>query len=166
MHLSLFLVFFLFGVLGLPEPPAPGMFPSVSTVAPEEVRWMTLPQALAKSKTHPKKIPVDVYTDWCGFCKKMDKQVYRNPAVVAMLNQEFYVVKLDAEHRQDITINGTTYRYNTDYKAHELAISLLKGELSLPSTVFLNEQQQVMERVAGYIPPKDFLRALAFIAEN
>ncbi|MFC6999890.1 thioredoxin family protein [Rufibacter roseus] len=128
------------------------------------LQWLTLEEALVKSKQHPKKILIDVYTDWCGYCKKMDKQVYQNVAVVDKLNRDFYVVKLNAESRQPITINGTTYRFKPEYKAHELAVALLQGELSYPSTVFLNEQQQVMQRVAGYIPPKDFLQGLEYIA--
>ncbi|ALJ00678.1 thioredoxin family protein [Rufibacter tibetensis] len=131
-----------------------------------DLQWLTLAQALEKSKKQPRKIMVDVYTDWCGWCKKMDKQVYQNPEVVRLLNKNFYVVKLNAEQRQAITIEGKTYRYQEKYKAHELALALLKGQMSYPSTVFLNEKQQVMERVPGFIPPKDFLRALAYLSEK
>jgi thioredoxin-related protein len=143
-------------------------FPLIKTAAApaEKLEWLTLEQALQKNKTKPKKILVDVYTNWCGWCKKMDKQVYLNPEVVKKLNQDFYVVKLNAEQRQPITIQGKTYKYLEKYRAHELALSLLQGQMSYPSTVFLNEQQQVMERVPGYIPPKDFLRALAYLAEK
>ncbi|RNI26496.1 thioredoxin family protein [Rufibacter latericius] len=140
---------------------------SPSTLVPaSELQWLTLEQALQKNKTKPRKILVDVYTDWCGWCKKMDKQVYRNPEVVKKLNQDFYVVRLNAEQRQSITVQGKTYKYLEKYKAHELALSLLNGQMSYPSTVFLNEKQQIMERVPGYIPPKDFLRALAYLSEK
>ncbi|KAA3438047.1 thioredoxin family protein [Rufibacter hautae] len=132
----------------------------------EKLEWLTLEQALVKSKTKPKKILVDVYTDWCGWCKKMDKQVYQNPEVVKKLNQDYYVVKLNAEQRQAITLQGRTYKYLEKYRAHELALSLLQGQMSYPSTVFLNEKQQVMERVPGFIPAKDFLRALAYLSEK
>ncbi|MGV3539507.1 MAG: thioredoxin family protein [Rufibacter sp.] len=137
----------------------------VAAVAPS-LHWLTLEEALAKSKKEPKKILIDVYTDWCGWCKKMDKQVYQNPEVVARLNKAFYVVKLNAETRQPITVNGTTYRYQEQYKAHELALSLLKGEMSYPSTVILNEKQQVMQRVPGFLPAKDFLRVIGFFSQK
>ncbi|WP_205504528.1 thioredoxin family protein [Rufibacter psychrotolerans] len=147
--------------------------PKTAPVAPvkehaskESLQWLTLEQALEKSRQHPRKILIDVYTDWCGWCRKMDKQVYQNPEVVRKLRQDFYVVKLNAEQRQPITIQGKTYRYQEKYRSHELALALLNGQMSYPSTVFLNERQQVMERVPGYIPPKDFLRALAYLAEK
>ncbi|WP_192821020.1 DUF255 domain-containing protein [Rufibacter sp. LB8] len=139
----------------------------VSAPQPKEtVNWLTLPEAMEKSKKQPKKIVIDVYTTWCGWCKKMDREVYQNPAVVAALNRDFYVVKLNAEQKQPITVNGTTYQYNSSYKAHELALGLLKGEMSYPSTVFLNEQQQVMQRLPGYYSAQDFLRVLAYLAEK
>ncbi|QHL86279.1 DUF255 domain-containing protein [Nibribacter ruber] len=141
--------------------------PSVKVSAPAAaVQWLTLEQALAKSKTKPKKILIDVYTDWCGWCKKMDKQVYQDPAVAAKLNKEFYVVKLNAEQRQPVTINGRTYKYLEKYKAHELALSLLNGQMSYPSTVFLNEKQQVMQRVPGFYAAKDFMQLLTHISIN
>jgi thioredoxin-related protein len=136
----------------------------VYSVEKEQVQWLTLEQALEKNKTKPRKIIVDIYTDWCGWCKKMDKQVYQNPEVVAVLNRDFYVVKLNAEQRQPIKIQGKTYTYLEKYRAHELALSLLNGQMSYPSTVFLNEKQQVMQRVPGFMPAEDFLRVLAYLA--
>ncbi|GAA4297410.1 thioredoxin family protein [Nibribacter koreensis] len=130
------------------------------------MQWLTLEQALEKSKTKPRKIVIDVYTDWCGWCKKMDKQVYQDPDVVAKLNREFYVVKLNAEQRQPITLNGRTFKYLEQYKAHELALSLLNGQMSYPSTVFMNEKQEIMQRVPGFYPAKDFMQLLTHMAAN
>ncbi|WP_460892756.1 thioredoxin family protein [Rufibacter soli] len=165
MHFLLFLsCLFLFpNSLSSTEASKPKPATESST---EKLQWLTLPQALEKAKSHPKKILIDVYTDWCGYCKRMDKQVYQHPEVVARLNKDYYVVKLNAELRDPVAINGKTYRYMPEYRAHELALSLLNGEMSYPSTVFLNEKQQVMERVPGFIPPKDFLRALAYLSEK
>ncbi|WP_082780390.1 DUF255 domain-containing protein [Rufibacter sp. DG15C] len=140
--------------------------PTKVTSPAATIQWLTLEQALAKSNAKPKKILIDVYTDWCGWCKKMDKQVYQDPAIIAKLNKDYYVVKLNAEQRQPVTINGRTYQYLEKYKAHELALSLLNGQMSYPSTVFLNEKQQVMQRVPGYYGAKDFMQLLTHIAAN
>ncbi len=163
-----FLFLIITSFLPFLHPSTPSYKPANSAMAvpAEKLQWLTLEQAIQKSETKPKKILVDVYTDWCGWCKKMDKQVYQNPEIVKKLNQDFYVVKLNAEQRQTITLQGRTYKYLEKYRAHELALALLKGQMSYPSTVFLNEKQQVMERVPGFIPAKDFLRALAYLAEK
>ena len=42
----------------------------------------------------PKKLIVDVYTDWCSWCKKMDKNTYLNQAIIKQLNEDFYFIKL------------------------------------------------------------------------
>ncbi|MBC3539808.1 thioredoxin family protein [Rufibacter sediminis] len=162
-----FLLLTSFSLL-FPAPAAPVVKAGTTdrTAPAAQLQWLTLAQALEKNRVAPRKILVDVYTDWCGWCKKMDKQVYQNPEVIKKLNQDFYVVKLNAEQRQAITIQGKTYKYVEKYRAHELALSLLQGQMSYPSTVFLNEKQQVMERVPGFIPPKDFLRALAYLSEK
>jgi thioredoxin-related protein len=165
MHFLL-LFSFLFFFSGSPAPGEVTKAKTSVASSEEKLQWLTLPQALEKTKTHPRKILIDIYTDWCGYCKRMDKQVYQHPEVVAKLNKDFYVVKLNAELRDPITVNGKTYRYVQKYRAHELALSLLNGEMSYPSTVFLNEKQQIMERVPGFIPPKDFLRSLAYLSEK
>ena len=63
----------------------------------EKVQWMSFEEAVAKNKLEPKKIFVDVYTDWCGWCKKMDAGTFNNPVVAKYLNEKYYNVKLDAE---------------------------------------------------------------------
>ncbi|MBA9078736.1 thioredoxin family protein [Rufibacter quisquiliarum] len=160
MYLLLFILTF---IPFKDQPPLPKEASGPASVAAPKakVEWLTLPEALERSKKHPKKILIDVYTDWCGWCKKMDKQVYADPAVANKLAQDYYVVKLNAEQRQPITVNGTTYQYLEKYKAHELALSLLQGQMSYPCTVVLNEKLQVMQRVPGFVPAKDFLRVLA-----
>src|SRR5580698_9458396 len=68
----------------------------------EEIHWMTsIDELQAKMAQHPKKVYVDVYTGWCGWCKKMDATTFKNPNVVKYINANFYAVKLDAE-RQDV----------------------------------------------------------------
>ncbi|MBT8210292.1 MAG: thioredoxin domain-containing protein, partial [Eudoraea sp.] len=65
----------------------------------QEVQWLTWEEAtnLATTEENPKKIFVDVYTDWCGWCKKMDKDTFQNAEVAAYMSKNFYMVKLDGE---------------------------------------------------------------------
>ena len=53
-----------------------------------------------------KKYVVDVYTDWCGWCKKMDKATFEDSAVGAYANPKFYSIKLNAESKNIIKYKG------------------------------------------------------------
>ena len=62
----------------------------------EGINWMTWDEANAANKVTPKKIFIDIYTDWCGWCKKMDKSTFQDASVIEALNKDFYAVKFDA----------------------------------------------------------------------
>src|ERR671921_2845222 len=68
----------------------------------EKLPWMKLQEAQAAAKKQNKPILIDLYTDWCGWCKVMDKQTYANKNVAAYINEKFYPVKLNAEMKQAI----------------------------------------------------------------
>src|SRR5688572_33238081 len=95
------------------------------------VKWITFEEAIKKSKTEKRAIFVDVYTDWCGWCKVMDKNTFSDPQVAKILNDKFYAVKFDAEQREDVVFNGHTFKFvpsgNKGY--HELAAALLNNQL-------------------------------------
>jgi thioredoxin-related protein len=102
------------------------------------VQWLTLEQALEKSKTEKRKIFVDVYTDWCGWCKHMDSTTFVTPAVARYLNDHYYAVKLNAEQTQDIVFKDKTYHFKKTGSRgyHELAALWLNNRLSFPTVVF------------------------------
>ena len=115
---------------------------------------MTLEQALEKSKTEKRKIFVDVYTDWCGWCRHMDSTTFVTPAVANYLNEHFYAVKFNAEQKQDILFKDKTFRFNKVGERgghHELAALWLNNRLSFPTTVFLDENQNLIQPVPGYL---------------
>lgn len=116
------------------------------------VNWMTLDQALEKSKTEKRKIFVDMYTDWCGWCKHMDSTTFVNLAVTKYLNEHYYPVKFNAEQEKEIVFKDKTYRFkkNGTRGHHELAALWLNNRLSFPTVVFLDENQQIIQPVPGY----------------
>lgn len=148
-------------------------FSQAQTVAlnqPEEspVKWMTFEEALEKSKTEKRKIFIDVYTDWCGWCKVMDKNTFSEPNVAKILNEQFYPVKFDAEQKEDVVFNGTTFKFIPSGRNgyHQLAAALLNNQLSYPTVVFLDEEFRMIQPLAGYQKAPEFHKIIQFIGED
>ncbi|MDX1363120.1 thioredoxin family protein [Arenibacter latericius] len=136
----------------------------------QTVEWMSWEEAVKRSETdkNPKKIFVDVYTDWCGWCKKMDKDTFQNAEVAAYMSQKFYMVKLDGEQKDPIEYKGQTFKFVPSGKNgyHEFAAALLQGNLSYPTTVFLDENINMLSPVPGYQKPEPFLKIAKYFGED
>ena len=132
------------------------------------VKWMTFEQAVEKNMTEKRKIFIDVYTDWCGWCKVMDKNTFNEPTVAKVLNEQFYPVKFDAEQTADVVFNGTTYKFVPygNKGSHQLAMALLNNQMSYPTVVFLDEDYKAAYPLAGYRKPEEFHKFLLFFGEN
>ena len=120
--------------------------------ASAQIKWMTMEEALAAHAKAPKKILVDVYTDWCGWCKRMDATTFKDAEVARLVNRDFYAVKFDAEQSAPVAFAGKTYEFVAGGRrgAHALARKLLRGRMGYPTVVFLDEDLRVIEPVPGY----------------
>lgn len=130
------------------------------------IEWMDFKSALTKSSTEPKKIFIDVYTGWCGWCKRMDATTFEDPKVVAYMNKHFYAVKLDAETRDTIVFKDKPYVFKPEYRANEIAAIFLNGQMSYPTSVYLDEKSDPIGPVAGYMTEKQLLPVLKYFAED
>jgi thioredoxin-related protein len=143
---------------------------SLQKVNAQQVQWLSWQEAteLARTDAKPKKIFIDVYTDWCGWCKRMDKDTFQNPQVAAYMNDNFYMVKMDGEGREPIEFKGKTYTYVPQGRRgyHQLAAALLQGRLSYPTVVFLDENANMLSPVPGYQKPEPFLNIARYFGDN
>lgn len=121
----------------------------------EKLKWMTLAEAKEAMQTQKKPILIDLYTDWCGWCKVMDKKTYTNAKVIAYLQEHFYPVKLNAETRDAVIWNEKTYNFNAANKTNDFALFLTYGRLSYPTTVILPLDNSGPQPVPGYLEPKE-----------
>ncbi len=132
------------------------------------VKWMTFEEAVERSKIEKRKIFIDVYTDWCGWCKVMDKNTFSDPKVAKILNDHFYPVKFNAEQREDVVFAGNTFKFvdNGRNGYHQLAASLLNNQLSYPTVVFLDDEFRMIQPLPGYQKPEEFHKIIQFIGED
>lgn len=144
------------------------LFTITSAFVNAQIKWLTFEEAVEKTKIDPKPIFIDVYTDWCGWCKKMDKATFSEAKVAEMLQNDFYPVKFNAEQQESIEFNNHTFKFIASGRKgyNELAVALLDGKLSYPSVVFLNEKMERITVLAGYRGPDDFYPILQFIGSG
>jgi thioredoxin-related protein len=132
----------------------------------EKTKWMTLREASDSLKKEKRPILVDLYTDWCGWCKVMDKKTYSHKQVSEYLGQKFYAVKIDAESKQAIEWNGKSYPFNAQYRTNEFALYLTQGQLSYPTTVIIPVDGTAPQAIPGYLEPKDFEMIVKYFGEG
>ncbi len=137
----------------------------------KEIHWMSLEEAVAKQKEHPKKIFMDAYTKWCGPCKILDKNTFHDPNVVKYVNEHFYGVKFDAESKDPISFKGKTFA-NPNYVegkrgrngVHELTMFL--GVNAYPTMIFMDENADMIMPVKGYLQPRQLELYLKLVATD
>lgn len=132
------------------------------------VKWYSWEEAVEANKTAPKKFFVDIYTDWCGWCKKMDANTFETEKVAAYLNENFYPVKFNAEQKETINFAGQDFEFVQSGRrgVHMLAYSLTDGKMSYPTTVTLNEKMERIMISPGYKDVDKIMKELTFASEE
>ncbi len=140
--------------------------PKVET---KHINWLTIQEAYVLTQKKPKKFVVDVYTDWCGWCKVMDRETFSKPAIVDYVNENYYAVRLNAEQPGDITLGKQTFKYISSANGRgvqELAAALMKNQMSYPTTVFLDEKFNLIQPIPGYLEPRTFHQIITYFGSD
>lgn len=135
---------------------------SFATVQAQEIKWMSLDEALAAQKKKPKPIFMDVYTDWCGPCKMLDKNTFQTKEVSEYISKNYYAVKFNAEGNSEVTYKGTKYtnpKFDPSRKGrngvHDFTMFLkVQG---YPSMYILDKKGEVKSPIVGYHTPEQLL---------
>ncbi|MBC8047924.1 MAG: thioredoxin family protein [Fimbriimonadaceae bacterium] len=119
-----------------------------------EIRWVSIEEAMTKTAQNPKPIMIDFYTDWCGWCKKLDQTTYSDKEVIDYINKHYYAVKFDAEQKEQITFLGKTYSFvaSGNRGTHQLAAQLANrnGRIGYPTITFLDANGNRLAAEGGY----------------
>lgn len=129
------------------------------------VKWMTIEEALSASEKNPKKIIIDIYTDWCGWCKVMDRDTFGNANVASYINENYYAVKLNAEKQGSFTYKGNVYNLETTNgrSINTFVLAISNGNIGYPTTAYLDESQNVLTLLSGFQKPDQLLPILQYL---
>ncbi|MEO8720540.1 MAG: DUF255 domain-containing protein [Ginsengibacter sp.] len=141
-------------------------FAKVKPTDKGKINWLTIDQVAVKMKSEPKPVIIDLYTNWCYWCKVMDKKTYTNSKVVSYINQHFYAVKLNAETRDVVKWNNKDFDYNPENKVNSFALYVTQGQLAFPNTVIFPEIEKGPAAVPGFMEPKEIEVILKYFGEG
>lgn len=145
---------------------------AAGSLSAQKINWMTMNEAVAAQANNPKKIFVDMYTNWCGPCKMLDRNTFSNADVANYINANFYAVKFNAEGDETITANGQTFT-NPSYdpakaqrrnSAHQFTRYM--GVRAYPTVLFIGEDGNLINRVKGYKTPQQMELYLKFFGTD
>jgi len=123
-----------------------------------EVGWLNWDQGTPEAAITGRPILVDVYTDWCGWCRRIDRDVYAREDVSDYLSRHFVTVRLNAESLD-------TARY-ADRTWTERGLAQRFRVRSYPTTLFLRPGGEHLVSVPGYVPADRFLLMLRYVGED
>lgn len=137
----------------------------------QEIKWMSLTEALEAQKQAPKKIFMDVYTSWCGPCKLLDRNTFSNRDVVQYINDNYYAVKFNAEGNEEIQFYGRMFK-NPNYDSNRRGrnsthqFTQFLGIKGYPAMVFFSEDGDPIMPVVGYYKPRQLEPYLKMIKQG
>ncbi|MFQ5649020.1 MAG: thioredoxin family protein [bacterium] len=122
------------------------------------IQWTTFDKGMDQAKKEKKLLVVDFYTDWCHWCRVMDKETYGDQAVVEYAKDKIVMAKLNAE-------TSEKFRFKeAQYSGREL--SMIFGVTGFPTTVFMSADGEFLTKVSGFIPADKFRTILKYFTEN
>ncbi|MDR1951304.1 MAG: DUF255 domain-containing protein [Bacteroidales bacterium] len=138
------------------------------------IQWFSFEDALLLNAERAalglptKKIFIDVYTDWCGWCKRMDQTTMQHPIIADMLNTEWIPVKLDAERKDTVIINDQVFVHENPgtRSPHQLTQVLMQGQRGYPSIVLIDETGRPIQVLPGYKTAPQLEMMLRYFSSN
>jgi len=133
--------------------------PKEKIVDTTQITWLPYDEGIAKARENGKKILVNFTTSWCGYCKKMNREVFSSPDAIKLINNNFIPIKVDGDSQNELNIDG--------YKITER--SLTKAEYKVtgyPTYWLLTSETERLAPIKGYRPKDTFLDMLSYISDD
>lgn len=130
----------------------------IAQAADPPIAWRGWDAGLQEAKRLNRPVLVDVYTQWCGWCKRMDRDVYSRREVREYLGSNFVTVKIDAESSDPARYDGRSYTLRS--------LAGFFRVTGYPTTLFLKANGEHLVNVPGYVEADKFLLVLRYIGDG
>ncbi|GAB4316921.1 MAG: hypothetical protein Kow0074_05190 [Candidatus Zixiibacteriota bacterium] len=121
----------------------------------EGIEWLSYDEGLEKAKETGKPIVIDFYTDWCGYCKKMDRETFKDPKVISYMKENFISVRVNGESKKMVSHKGEQLSERSLTKAYRVS--------GFPTFWFLSSDGEPIGPAPGYKPTKSWLTLLEYV---
>lgn len=140
---------------------------SQQTTENKPITWLTFEEGMAKSAIDRKPLFIDVYTDWCSWCKVMMTEAFIDPAIVNYLNSNYLPVRFNAESSTPVNFSNKTFvdTIISNKHIHQLAIALLDARPAYPTLVYITRDGKKFA-VPGYQKAPGLLPYLVYYNEG
>ncbi len=134
-----------------------------------QVEWQPIEKVgVTKLEGNAKMFFIDFATDWCGWCKKMDKDTYEKSVVAAIMNHYYISVHFDAETKNTFLWNGKEYSNTASRRGnpHDFTRAVLGSQIGYPSVAIFDQQMNLVQVLSGYQGPDDFIKFICFFVND
>jgi thioredoxin-related protein len=124
------------------------------------VTWQNFDAGLKIAIARKKPVVMDFYADWCGWCKKMEADVFSDRAVSEKLRKDYVCIRIHTDRDTGEMIH---------YKNHVLnkqEFAMMLGVQGLPTVVFMDPEGNLITKIPGFVNKGVFLALLGYIQEG
>lgn len=129
-----------------------------SVATAQSIKWKSMEEAQKLASEDNKKVMLYAEAEWCGYCKKMNKQTFPDKSVIDSLNKYFHAVRIDIESDKKLRFNGEEFT--------EQSLARKFRVYSTPTTIFFEPDGSIVGSQPGFLPPDVFDKLLAFVGSG
>ena len=120
--------------------------------------WHKYDEGMAKAEKDKKHVLVAFYTNWCGWCRRMDKVTYADEEIRKVLNEGYVAIKVNGQSNEKVEVDKK--------KITETELARKFRVRSYPITWFLKHSGEKIAPYYGYADAPTFLTVLNYIKDD
>ncbi len=133
--------------------------PAAQQSAPKSMQWVALDEAVKTAAASGKYVFVTVYTDWCGYCRKLNNVTFKAGPVLEELHKNFQSVRINAESKQPVIWQGKKM------SEREVAGEAW-GVTGYPTMLFMSPKGEIIGSYSAYAAPELMVNLLTYISSG